>query len=191
VSATLMIEPFLVALDPAAERVRALCEPVIESEGCELVQIQVVRAPKTTRVRFFVDTKSADTKVELGDLEKLNRLLGDLLDVEDEHEGLFKGQWDLEVGSPGVDRPLTKKTHFEAAHGERIKIKTNRALQGHGRTLTGVLAEVGADGFDLKLDDEDEPLEVGFNDLADAHVVFQFEAPKKPKAKRSKKNKKK
>ncbi|MCP4504314.1 MAG: ribosome maturation factor RimP [Deltaproteobacteria bacterium] len=185
--ATLIIEPFIVELDAPAERVRALCEPVIESEGCSLILLQVIRGHEAIRVRFFIDTKSHDSHVGLGDLEKLNRLLGDLLDVEDGHEGLFNGNWDLEVSSPGVDRPLSKRSHFEAAIGEQVKLKTKRAIPNLGRSFSGVIEGLDDEGLQLLPEGGAKSVHVSFDDLVDARKVFQFEAASKPKTKRKKK----
>ena len=138
-SVTPTLEPFIVALDPASERVRKIVEPAIDAAGCELV-LKVRRQARTATVQIFADRQGEET-IGIDDLQKLNRELGDLLDVEDAHEGLFPGTWDLEVSSPGIDRPLTKKSHFTAAKGAKVKIK-GRALGGARVTVRGVLTDV-------------------------------------------------
>lgn len=66
------LEPFVLALDAAAEEIRALIEPVIANEGCELIQIHVVRGARRTTMRIFIDTKDMGSNVGLGELESIN-----------------------------------------------------------------------------------------------------------------------
>lgn len=178
-------EPFLVTLDAPSERVRQVIEPAIDAAGCELVLLQVRRQPRTATVRIFVDLKGEET-IGIEQLQSLNRELGDLLDVEDAHEGLFPGTWDLEVSSPGIDRPLTKRSHFEAAVGERVKIK-GRTLAGGRVTLRGELKAVNEDG--VEVDDDGDVATLSFDEISDANTIFEFGEQKKPKPKRKKKNK--
>lgn len=180
------LEPFLVPFIGVAEDVRAIAEPVVVDEGCELVFFQLVRGPRRTKVRFFIDTLGShgekdDAHVGIADLERVNRRLSDVLDVEDQHRGLFKGAWDLEVSSPGVDRPLAKRSHFQHAVDKKVQVKLQRAQAGK-RTHTARLTAAGDDAIELLLDG-DESLTVSFDNIESAHVVFEFEpAGKKKKA---------
>lgn len=178
-------EPFLVALDAPSERVRAIIEPAIDAAGCELVLLQVRRQPRTATVRIFIDLKGEET-IGIETLQSLNRELGDLLDVEDAHEGLFPGTWDLEVSSPGIDRPLTKRSHFEAAVGEQVKVK-GRTLAGGRVTVRGTLQAVTDEG--VEVDDDGNVVSLSFDEVSDANTIFEFGEKKKPKPKRKKKNK--
>jgi ribosome maturation factor RimP len=180
------LEPFLLALSAKEEVVRSIVEPVLAQQQLELVMIQLNQNGPNAVLRLFIDTH--DEKIGIADLERQNRELGDLLDVEDEHRGLFKGRYTLEVSSPGVDRPLTKRSHFDAKKGETIKVKT-RIKVGDSKTHTGALAEVDDEGLVIRAE-EDAPIRIGWRDLTQAHAVFQFEATQKPKPKRQKRNKK-
>lgn len=179
------MEPFLNPYTGVAETVRAAVEPLLVEQGFELVQMRLVRGQRKSQVRLFIDTADASTSIGLEQLERLNRMLGDLLDVEDAHQKLFNAAWDLEVSSPGVDRPLAKKSHFSAAVGQRIKLKSRRAGPDGRRTFTGVLESVGEDGPVLRLEDAAEPHLVAWSDVEDAHVVFDFGQALKSKPKRS------
>lgn len=184
-------EPFLVPLDGPAEVVRGLVEPMLESWGMELVQIHVVRGANRTTVRLFIDKKGASASqpgsgIGIDELEKANRMLGDSLDVEDAHRGLFRGAWDLEVSSPGVDRPLTKKSHFDKAKGERVKVRTRASVDG-ARVHAGSLAATSDDGISLDRDDGRSVL-VPWSEILSAHIVFQFTQAKRPAPKRKKKS---
>ena len=117
-------EPFLQPLSGKAEAVRAVVEPALRIQGLELVQLFLVRATHRDALRLFVDKKARSAGgVSVAELERASRLLSDLLDVEDQEKGLFGKPYDLEVGSPGLDRPLTKKSHFAQAVGERVRVR--------------------------------------------------------------------
>lgn len=182
------LEPFVVPLDPRAETLRSIVEPVIADEGFELVSLVVVQAARRSIVRIFVDTKDPETRIGLADLERLNHLVGDVLDVEDQHRGLFRGQYNLEISSPGLDRPLSKKSHFERAVGERVKVRTRGRIAGGARGHTGKLLSTSDDGIRLAKDDrEDDTVLVSWDDLEDANVVYTFETHPAPRPKRQKK----
>lgn len=178
------LEPFVVTLDPKEELVRSLVEPAIVAEGCQLVTLQLVQGARRSILRLFVDRQEGDGQIELGALEKLNRLLGDLLDVEDEHRGIFRGQYNLEVSSPGLDRPLAKRSHFESQKGKRVKVKT-RVKVGNARSFTGDLLAVDDEG--IRVGEGEGGTRLGWRDLQEAHVIFQFADKRAPKPKRQKK----
>jgi ribosome maturation factor RimP len=184
-------EPFLVPLDGAAESVRELVEPMLATWGMELVQLQVMHGPHKTTVRLFIDKKNA-TKgngIAIDDLEKMSRLLGDTLDVEDGHRHLFKSMWEFEVSSPGVDRPLTKKSHFARAMGEPVKVKTRGPVNG-SRSFAGVIDKTNDRAVTIVKDDG-ASVDVPFDEIASAHTVFRFEQASKPAPKRKKKSQRK
>ncbi|HEY1097417.1 MAG TPA: hypothetical protein VGF99_00760, partial [Myxococcota bacterium] len=109
--------------------------------------------------------------VSMHELEQLNRLLGDLLDVEDAERKLFRETWELEVGSPGVDRPLTKKSHFKDVIGQKVKAR----LKLEKKSLLGVLES--ADDAGVVIDGT----ALSYLALDNAHVVYEFQLPSKPK----------
>jgi ribosome maturation factor RimP len=175
-------EPFVVAFNPTEETLCSIIEPVVEDESCEHVFLQVVRGKDSVTLRLYGD-QTGDDAIAIATLERLNRTLGDVLDVEDEHRGLFKGNYDLEVSSPGVDRPLAKRSHFEAATGSRVQIKTRTAI-ADTRQHAGVLISVNDDGIAMSRNDDD--ITITWRDIASAHVVYEF-APEKLKKREKKK----
>jgi len=179
-------EPFVVPLGPKEELLCSLVEPVIEAEGCQLVDIELVQSARTAILRLYVDNAAGDGGVVLEQLTSLNRLVGDMLDVEDEHRGIFRGQYHLECSSPGVDRPLTKRSHFTAHRGERVKVKTRVKLAG-ARAFSGVLAATSEEGIRVRADGSAAETPIAWRELESAHTIFQFEEKSAPKPKRSKK----
>ena len=172
--ATATTEPFLTPHVGAEEILRAVVEPIVTTEGLELVVLQLVRGQHRDVVRLSVDRPGAGVTpgkgVSMAELEHLNRLLGDLLDVEDAERKLFKEHWELEVGSPGVDRPLTKRSHFKDVVGSKVKIR----LRLEKKSVLGRLESVDDDGVVI------DGARVAFAELDHAHVVFEFAPPQKP-----------
>lgn len=150
--------------------------------------IEVVQAARRAIVRVYIDTVDAETHVGLADLERMNHLLGDVLDVEDQHQGLFRGQYTLEVSSPGLDRPLAKKSHFTQAIGQRIKVRTKRRLSAGGRAFTGTLVATSESGIRVaKEEREADEVDLAWDDVEDAQTLFVFETKGAPRPKRQKK----
>src|SRR5882724_13212417 len=107
----------VLTLHPVAEKVADLLEPHVEREGYELVSVDYRHGTRNSMLRLLVDRPGGG--IALSDLEKLSPKLGDLLDVYDPVEGRYT----LEVSSPGVNRPLTRREDFEAFVGQRVRIK--------------------------------------------------------------------
>ena len=128
-----------------------LCEPVVESYGLELVQVQYRREDHGWVVRILVDRDGGVTVDECG---TLSREVSDLLDVED----IIDTAYNLEVSSPGLDRPLIKPEDFDRFAGREITIKTTRPVEGRSNfkgILKGIQDEVvklQADGKNYKLE---------------------------------------
>ena len=179
-------EPFVLPMDSAAEEICQIIEPTIVAEGCDLVQVHVVRGARRTTLRIFIDTMDPESHVGLDKLASFNRLLGDLLEVEDQERGLFKGAWDLEVSSPGVNRTLSKKSHFKRFEGEIVKIKS-RLKMGTGRNHAGKLESTSEEGVTIRLEGSDESVQIEWSNLEDAHIVFQFAQPQPKRPKKKKK----
>jgi ribosome maturation factor RimP len=177
-STSTSLEPFIVSRTGVTETLRGIIEPSVDARGVELVEIFFVRGKTHSKLRIFVDMKETPG-IGLADLEGVNRTLSDLLDVEDAHLGLFATPWDLEVSSPGVDRPLTKRSHFGRVKGERVKVRTKVPVDG-SRQLVGVLEDSDDRGLTILLDEGKKSVRVDFDIFDTAHVIFNFGSPGKP-----------
>jgi ribosome maturation factor RimP len=105
------------------EKVWALCEPAITDMGMELVEVEHLRAPGGAVVRLYIDRNGG---VSVADCAKVSREVGYLLDAED----IMRGRYFLEVSSPGIDRVLRKKEHFERFRGNPLRVVTKEPIQG-------------------------------------------------------------
>ena len=155
-------------LHPTAEKVAALLEPHIERQGYELVSVDFRKGTRNSLLRLLVDKPGGG--IALSDLEKLSPALGDLLDVYDPVEGRYT----LEVASPGINRPLRKREHFEAVKGERVKVRTLQARDGQ-KTFTGKLVSVGENGIELDDESSRKRQTIGFDEMSQANYEYDFD----------------
>jgi ribosome maturation factor RimP len=140
------------------ERLIALIEPVAADLGFELVELEL--GPGV--VRLFIDHPDG---VRVENCERVSREVSALLDVEDPIATAYR----LEVSSPGLERVLRTRAHFERFVGERVwvELKIPRA-QGR-RRYTGRLAAV--DGEDIRLVVDGEPVSVAFGEIGKAKLA--------------------
>ncbi len=120
-----------------------LIEPLVESKGIELVQLEYVTG-KYGKLMLYIDR---DGGIEIEHCEEVSRAVSEMLDQHDPITHAFN----LEVSSPGLERPLTKKTHYLRFQGERVKIITAEPIEGSSK-LSGILQKAGEDVIVLKAD---------------------------------------
>ena len=108
------------------ERLASLIEPVVERAGAELVDLEVVGSVGRPIVRAYVDTEGGIT---LDECARLSRRLEETLEAA----GIVPERYVLEVSSPGVERPLTKRSHYERHRGEEIAVRLFQKREGRKR----------------------------------------------------------
>ena len=145
-----------------AEKVRELAEPLCDAEQIELVHVQFQREPAGRILRVYIDKPGG---VGLSDCVNISRQLSDLLDVYLETEYPYN----LEVSSPGSDRPLGRLQDFEKFRGEMARIKSAKAIDGQ-KNFKGVLLGVLDETIKLRAIDDKE-LEIPFSEIVRARLV--------------------
>jgi ribosome maturation factor RimP len=131
-------EPRLVAETGLAARVAAVIEPSIQAAGFRLVRVKVTGEAGCT-VQIMAERPDGSMSVE--DCEAVSRLISPILDVEDPIERAYR----LEISSPGIDRPLVRRSDFTRWAGHQAKIELAMPLAGRKRfngTLLGLEGEV-------------------------------------------------
>src|SRR3954470_6262602 len=98
------------------EKVRQVAAPLAAQEGLELVDVELGGGGGRQTLRLYVDK---DGGVSLDDCTAVSRAVSTALDVEDP----IQGTYDLEVSSPGLDRPLRTPDHFQKYAGEKVRVK--------------------------------------------------------------------
>lgn len=125
-----------------------LLEPPIEALNFELVDVEYARAGRSSVLRIFIDVKdSASPGITVDDCARVSHAVSEVLDSEEP----IKGQYTLEVSSPGFDRVLRTRAHFERFVGERIFAELKLPIEGR-RRFAGVLKSVAADMILVEVD---------------------------------------
>jgi ribosome maturation factor RimP len=140
-------DPRLVAEPGLPARVAAIAEPVLEGLGYRLVRVKVSGADGGT-VQIMAERPDGSMTVE--DCENASRALSPVLDVADPIERAYR----LEVSSPGLDRPLVRKSDFERYAGHVARIEMEIPVDGRKR-FRGLLLGTQGDMARLRRDDAD------------------------------------
>ena len=119
---------------PDVDRLSALIEPLVALDGAELVDVEVAGSRKKPVVRVYVDRPGG---IGVDDCARISRLL----EVGLETAAAVPETYVLEVSSPGLDRPLRERRHFERYVGRDVEIRLF-APQGGRRRIVGVLERV-------------------------------------------------
>jgi ribosome maturation factor RimP len=150
---------------PQDDRIAALADPLAEGLGLEVVRVRVMSG-KRQRLQIMIDRLDA-TGVDVDDCARLSRALSDVFEVEDP----VSGEYDLEISSPGIDRPLTALAHFARWEGYEARIELDRLVEGRKR-FKGVLAGVEDGNVLLNMEGEDETALIPFDWIAEAKLVL-------------------
>ena len=121
-----------------------LLEPVVTGMGYELVEIEYNPSTRHGVLRIYIDHEDG---IQLDDCTDVSHQVSALLDVED----LIQGHYNLEVSSPGLDRPLTSIKDYQRFTGEIVKIKTGMAIDGR-RNFKGRLCGIEGDEINIECD---------------------------------------
>jgi ribosome maturation factor RimP len=142
-----------------------LFEPVVESMGYELVGVEFLGAGGYGTLRVYIDR---DSGVNLGDCAAISHQISGILDVEEP----IKQAYDLEVSSPGIERPLFKLADFERYAGKTARIKLAVGLLGR-KNFKGELQGV-ADSKLVTIEVDGEVFDLPYADIAKANLVGDF-----------------
>jgi ribosome maturation factor RimP len=141
-------------------RVVAVIEPVVAAEGYDLEEVAISRAGRRHVVRVLIDTESG---INLDDVAVVSRAISTALDEAEESGGeVLAGEYQLEVGSPGVDRPLTEPRHW----------RRNRTRLVAVNGLIGRITEAGETG--VVLDVDGTPRSLTYAELGPGKVQIEF-----------------
>src|SRR6478609_2444487 len=141
-------EPRLIVEPGLPARVAAIIEPVLGQIGFRLVRVRVSAAEGCT---VQIMAERPDGTLTIDDCEDISRALSPVLDVADPIEKAYR----LEVSSPGIDRPLVRKSDFDRYAGHLAKIETAVAVNGRKR-FKGTLAGTEGDRARLARDEAPE-----------------------------------
>jgi ribosome maturation factor RimP len=166
-------EPRLIVEQGVAARVAAIAEPVLVGIGYRLVRVRISGLDGCT-VQIMAERPDGTMTVE--DCETVSRALSPVLDVADPIDRAYR----LEISSPGMDRPLVRRSDFERYAGHHLKVEMAVAIEGR-RRFRGVLMGVeglGVEGASARIRRDDaapgEAAEalLAIEDMAEAKLVL-------------------
>ncbi|GGF38526.1 ribosome maturation factor RimP [Marmoricola endophyticus] len=154
--------------DPSDELTALLATPV-EALGLDLEAVEVTSAGKRRLLRVAVDK---DGGVSMDDVADATRAVNEVLEARDTLPGLGAAAYTLEVGSPGVGRPLSLPRHWRRNTDRLVKTRLT-----DGETLTGRVRQAGETSVRLDVSGTDR--EIAYADVARATVQVEFAAKEK------------
>ena len=160
-------EPRLLTETGVASRIASIVAPVLVDLGFRLVRVKVSGMDGCT-VQIMVERSDGTMAVE--ECEAVSRAISPVLDVADPIDRAYR----LEISSPGLDRPLVRRSDFERHIGQVVKIELAVALEGRRRYRGNLL---GIDEFAARLRMDDGPdgvpdVQLRFDDMTDARLVL-------------------
>ena len=148
------------------QRIWEVVEPYLAAEKLELDDLELVGRGRALTLRVVVDGEGG---LDLDLIAQVSRGLSRLLDSISDLEGPYQ----LEVSSPGLERRLSRPSHYLKSLGREIVAKTNAG------TLRGILTEVGDAGFTIK-GEADQIDSISYDQVMSARTVFRWERAPKP-----------
>ena len=149
-----------------ADKVLSIINPSIEDLGYELLGIEYVPSGKHSILRLYIDSEDG---IGVDDCEIVSRQVSAIMDVEDP----ITGQYNLEVSSPGIERPLFVVSHYMRFLGHDVRLRTFRPIEGR-RNFTGAIGSVSEKSNSLELVTELGPVTLDLDLIEKANLVAHF-----------------
>ncbi len=148
----------------APEHLIALIEPIVEGLGYECVGIDYNPNPKHGLLRIYIDSENG---ILVEDCTKVSHQISGVLDVEDP----IPDNYQLEISSPGEDRPFYKISQFERFIGQTVLVNLFKTIDGR-RKITGKIKQVVDDVVHLQ--EGEQIFEVPFAAMSKARLVPEY-----------------
>ena len=149
---------------PVTQSVIELIEPGLLAKGLELVDVEFKKEGKNWVLRVFIDKEGG---VTLEDCQKISRLAGDLIEVEE----VIEPAYTMEVSSPGLNRVLKKEKDFIRFSGKKIGVQCHAPLNGR-KKFTGILKDFKNQSIHLEVDGQLQTISI--NRVAKANLVIEI-----------------
>ncbi len=151
------------------QKLEHLVEPVVAGQAYELVDLEWKHEAGAWVLRVFIDRPEGGA-VGLDDCANVSRELSAVLDVED----AIHVPYNLEVSSPGLNRPLKRERDFRRFVGKKAKIRTRHPVGESRRNFAGTL--VAVEGGTVRIDVGDQVCDVPIGDVEKANLIYEFKA---------------
>lgn len=147
------------------DKLTEMLEPGVEALGYELVGVEFVRAGKHSILRVFIDHENG---ISVDDCAEVSYQASAILDVEDP----INTEYNLEISSPGMDRPLFKEKHYEQSIGEVVQVRLTVPMNDR-RNFKGKLLSCENGMINVEVDGQQFPLAVA--NIEKANIVPTFD----------------
>ena len=149
-----------------ADKVFSIINPIVIDMGYELLGIEYVASGKHSVLRLYIDSEEG---VGVNDCETVSRQVSAIMDVEEP----ITGQYNLEVSSPGIERPLFVISHYQRFLGHDVCLRTYRPIDGR-RNFTGSIGSVGESSNTIELVTELGSVTLEIDLIEKANLVAHF-----------------
>ena len=149
---------------PVTQSVIELIEPGLLAKGIELVDVEFKKEGKNWVLRVFIDKEGG---VTLEDCQKISRLTGDLIEVEE----IIEPAYTMEVSSPGLNRVLKKEKDFIRFSEKKICVQCHAPLNGR-KKFNGILKDFKNQSIHLEVDGELQTIPI--SRVAKANLVIEI-----------------
>lgn len=144
------------------ERLTELVASAVEPLGYELLGVEYLAQGRHSVLRIYIDSPDG---INLDDCERASRQVSAVLDVDDP----LKGQYTLEMSSPGLDRPLFTAEHFTQFIGHEVKLRLHSPLEGQ-RRFKALIKGVEDDVIHLTSSETDEDWQIPLDNIEKANL---------------------
>jgi ribosome maturation factor RimP len=159
-------------------RLLELLDPVAEAAGFAIVRLRLMGGDKRRNLQIMAERPDGTMLVE--DCTQLSRAVSEVLDAADP----IRGEYTLEVSSPGIDRPLTRLEDFKTYAGCEARLELDRLVENRKR-FKGRIAGIDGDNVAIDLDGEDETALAPFAWITEAKLVITDDLLKRGAAARA------
>jgi len=149
-----------------ADKVLSILNPSVHALGYELLGVEYVPSGKHSVLRLYIDSEKG---IGVDDCEVVSRQVSAIMDVEDP----ISGQYNLEVSSPGIERPLFSVSHYMRFLGHDVRIRTYRPIDGR-RNFTGAIGSVSEKSNAIELVTELGLVTLEIDLIEKANLVAHF-----------------
>lgn len=162
------IEPRLIIETGLDLRIAEIIEPTLNDMGYLLVR---VRLSGQNGLTLQIMAERFDGTMTVEDCEEISMAISPVLDVEDPIDKAYH----LEISSPGIDRPMVRKSDFEKWPGHLLKCETS-VLVSNRKRFRGKIVKTGTEGFTIERDEagegEEREVEIPYSALSDARLIL-------------------
>ena len=152
----------------AEEKIESEITPLVRELGCEIVKVTFLEHSGSKVIQIMIE-RSDGNSVNVDDCQRISRALSLKLDVMNP----ITGRYNLEISSPGIDRPLLKLSDFKRFCGKAVVVKTYALKEGR-KNFHGFLETATEDGIKVRLDTPlssgDDFVSLLYGEISSAHI---------------------